>query len=230
MLLAVTVLCLWLALHMRATDRQRTAVAWLRGAAAQCYYDYQLRKDGMTYATLPPPGPAWLRDWLGIDHFATVDCVVLWDQNCVGEALPHIQQLKGCRQLFLQFQRPTDMTSEDLARLATLKQLRLLLVQLPADADRLLAGLVPLKNLESLSIAGKTKITDAGLISLAELKSLRHLDALIGFAITETNLTHLRKLIKLRELDLCDSDVSESDVAQIQNALPNCKIVRSGAP
>jgi hypothetical protein len=91
MFAVVTVHCVWLALQVRAANRQRAAVEGIKELAGQCFYDYQLRDDGSTHGDLPPPGSKWLRDRLGIDHFANVDCVVLWDPNRVGQALKHLK-------------------------------------------------------------------------------------------------------------------------------------------
>jgi hypothetical protein len=228
MLLTVTAFCIWLALHMRAVERQRTAVAGITELGGQCFYDYQLRPDGLTYGNLPPPGPAWLRERLGIDHLANVDCIVLWDPQTVGTALRWLKDLPTCRRLYLQFNE-TRLTDEELADLAMLKQLREFGIQSPRQTDRILSALEPLTNLESFTIAGRAEgISDDGVAHLAGLKSLRRLvlaNQEHQAGITDRGLARLRGLTRLRELDLSGNKVTASGVSELQKSLPNCKIV-----
>ena len=227
MLLAVTALCIWLALHARAAERQRKAAAGLSELKAQVFYDYQLRPEGV-YGNLPPPGPARLHKRLGIDHFAAVDGVVLWDPQTVGTALRCLKDLSTCRRLYLQF-NATRLTDEELADLAMLTQLRELTIQSPKETDRLLAASESLTNLESLTISGRAVgISDEGAAHLAGLKSLRTLmlaNQEHQGGITDRGLAHFRGLTRLQELDLSGNQVTASGVAALQTALPNCKIV-----
>ena len=227
MLLAVTALCVWLALHTRAVELQRKAVAGILELKGQCFYDYQLRPEG-AYGNQPPPGPAWLRERLGIDHFANVDGVVLWDPQNVGPALRRLKELPTCRRLFLQF-NATRLTDEELADLATLTQLEWLEIQSPRETDRILAALKPLENLERINFVGRTEgISDDGAAHLAGLKSLQRLmlfNQEHPGGITDRGLSHFRGLTRLQELDLRGNQVTASGVAELQKALPDCKIV-----
>jgi hypothetical protein len=217
---------------------------------------------------------------MGIDHFANVDCVVLWDQNRVSQALTHLKQLTTCRSLILQF-NSTQLTDEEIVQLATLMHLRELAVQLPKETDRLLAGVQRLGNLESLRLVGgdrvgdeglqhigrwtrlrrlnigidtgndglaplvgltrlvelgligrfawepapAAQIGDAGLLHLAGLKSLRSLVLMNHPGISDEGLVHLRGLTELRELDLTESNVTDAGLADLQKALPKCRMI-----
>jgi hypothetical protein len=44
--------------------------------------------------------------------------------------------------------------------------------------------------------------------------------------VTDAGLTHLSGLTQLQYLNLSDTQVTAVGVAQLQNALPNCKIIR----
>ena len=57
------------------------------------------------------------------------------------------------------------------------------------------------------------------------LKSLRCL-ILGGTSVTDAGLEHLKALADLERLDVRRINVTDEDVEKLQQALPNCKIVR----
>jgi len=60
-------------------------------------------------------------------------------------------------------------------------------------------------------------------IDLKRLTSLKVLD-LGGAGITDANLQQLKQLVNLKELSLDDNQVTAAGVAELQKALPDCKI------
>jgi len=90
--------------------------------------------------------------------------------------------------------------------------------------DGSLVYLDPLADLEFVDLSGAEKITDNG---LCHLKALSHLRALVlGAGVTDQAVGHLKELTQLRELIVEDSSVTDAGVAELQKALPNCKILR----
>ena len=84
------------------------------------------------------------------------------------------------------------------------------------------AGLVHLKGmteLQKLNLS-RSNITDAGLMHLKGLPNLQNL-SLFGTKVTNAGLVHLKGLTELQELNLRDAGV-----ADLQKALPNCKITK----
>ena len=69
----------------------------------------------------------------------------------------------------------------------------------------------------------KPKITDDGLVHLKKLSHLQTLD-LTDTQITDAGLEHLKGLTKLEYLKLTRTQVTDAGVADLQKALPNCKI------
>jgi hypothetical protein len=61
----------WLGVKMKQARRQREAVEAIVKLGGGAKYDYELRSDGK------PPGPAWLREFLGLDFLADVRVVRL---------------------------------------------------------------------------------------------------------------------------------------------------------
>jgi hypothetical protein len=72
----------------------------------------------------------------------------------------------------------------------------------------------------------RTKVTDAGLKELAELKGLKELH-LQETKVTDAGLKELAGLKGLQELHLRGCrEVTDAGVAELQKALPDCKIRR----
>jgi len=88
-------------------------------------------------------------------------------------------------------------------------------------------GMIHLKELtklETLRLSLSTMITDAGLVHLKGLTNLRTLDLKTTLQITDAGLVHLKGLTNLQELDLEDTQATDAGIAELQKALPNCKI------
>jgi hypothetical protein len=89
------------------------------------------------------------------------------------------------------------------------------------------AGLVHLKaltNLQKLDLS-VSKITDATLVHLKGLTKLQVL-TLGETQITDAGLVHLKGLNDLEVLELDNTKVTDAGVAELQKALPNCKITK----
>ena len=69
---------------------------------------------------------------------------------------------------------------------------------------------------------GGPKITDAGLVHLKGLTKLQRL--VLPSNITDAGLVHLQGLTKLQTLGFSGTKVTETGIADLQKALPNCKI------
>jgi hypothetical protein len=63
--------------------------------------------------------------------------------------------------------------------------------------------------------------------NLAELKRLERL-SLVGANLTDAGIRHLAGLPNLESLDLRRTKASAAGIAELQKALPNCKIIWDG--
>jgi len=101
-----------------------------------------------------------------------------------------------------------------------------------------LLDLAELPELEALSLAGCTSVTDDGLSAVAFLTHLRQLSLRACEKITDRGLTRLRSLTSLRELDLTGCmrigllsrwigkrGISNAGLATLRAGLPGCKIL-----
>ena len=65
----------WLSVRLQHLKRQREAIVEIESSGGLVFYDYQVSRNGLTDSpdwNQVPPGPNWLRRWLGDDFFATV--------------------------------------------------------------------------------------------------------------------------------------------------------------
>ena len=85
---------LWIA----SARTQAACVASVVGQGGSVSYAYERPlPDGSYRVGATPPGPAWLRDWLGIDYFTSVYAVTL-DHNEIRDIepltrLPHLEHV-----------------------------------------------------------------------------------------------------------------------------------------
>ena len=79
-----------------------------------------------------------------------------------------------------------------------------------------------LASVTSLSLSS-TKLTNAGLRDIAKMQNLTRL-YLGGTKITDAGLKDIAKLQKLRTLYLKDTKITVENAAELQKALPKCRI------
>lgn len=117
----------------------------------------------------------------------------------------------------------TRVSDNDLERLKPLTNLRRLVLD---GAPIKGTGLVHLKALPALTElrVGCFTLTDLGVGNLAELKQLERL-LLAGSDVSDAELKSLRGLTRLQELNLTGTQVTAAGIADLQKALPKCKIV-----
>lgn len=82
-LVLLTIGCLGLGWFVSRVTKQRRAVQWVEESGGRVIYDYEMRRYQWPFVedAKPPPGPAWLRDLIGIDYFAKVVTVDLYDSQ-----------------------------------------------------------------------------------------------------------------------------------------------------
>jgi len=141
-----------------------------------------------------PPLPTWIRLRLGDDFFASVVQVQIEGNHITDDWLVQLEPLVGLERVHLRCPRTSD------------------------------AGLVHLQGLalRELSVEG-SRVTDAGLILLQEQTGLEYLN-LGDTAVTDAGLDHLKALPQLGYLNLGGTRVTAVGVAELQKALPNCRI------
>ena len=116
----------------------------------------------------------------------------------------------------------TGMTDADLKKLVELKRLSFLRLSYTPITDMGLKEVAKLTSLKELVLDG-TKITDMGLKEVAKLTQLSTL-VLDDTPITDMGLKEVARLTQLQYISLLGTQVTDASVADLQKALPNCKI------
>lgn len=97
LLVALTLLGVWLGIAVAPAQRQRRAVKAIEALGGSVRYDWQ-SKEGSSDPS--PNGPTWLRRLVGDDYFQSVECVYLFGSaDETVKTIPHLKRLKGLNTL-----------------------------------------------------------------------------------------------------------------------------------
>ena len=205
LLLAVTILALWLGIQASQAKRERRAVARIVELGGLVRYDWEHDEAGKYQSDAAPPGPDWLRNVIGSEFFQDVVYAQLsfTDANDVDMArvadLPHLETL---------WLNSTAIGDEGIAQLRQLQGLKRLYLQNTRIGDPALLHLGQLRRLEGLNLGG-TNITDGGLHHLQDLTHLISLNV-PNTAVTGSALRQIHTLPKLEYINLHDTGVTDS--------------------
>ncbi len=233
MFLAVTVLCVWLAAHVRATNRQRAALAAIKDLGGRWFYDYQLGDNGITYENVEPPVPKWLLDRLDVNHFASADRVELWAPKSLSRALTEVKKLGSLRSLRMQIDATTRLSAADVELLASLTGVRGMEFMPNQRTDALIETVERLPNLEVLDLGG-CKISEEGLRHIGRMTTLRRLHNMAS-EVGDLGLAHVAGLKHLVELSVNGPGITVAGLVQLDGmtslellALAGCEITDAG--
>lgn len=136
-------------------------------------------------------------------------------------ALAHIATFEKLRHLHLEGALINDAGLSYLHRLPLLTSLHISNAEIfDAAVAQHIRGLT---NLNRLGLRG-TRITDEGLNFLQNLTKLQYLD-LGSCKISDCGLVLLQNMRTLKSLDISDTNVSDAVINNLQEALPNCRII-----
>jgi len=245
MLAIMVALCAWSSVVSHRAETQRRAVNTIKAAGGAIWYEYQTDVNGVAREAMegnPPPGPAWVRNLIGLDCLASVRCISV----DVGSADPHlfnsIADLPQIRSLVCYGPGVTDSA---LATLSTLREVRRLILNDTAVTENGWRPLRQFVDLQVLSLEGNN-VNDSALVSIEGLTSLKslnlsqarvtdsgleHIERLSGLEdlyirghITDAGLRHLRGLNRLKMLDLSGTMVTPAGARALKQVLPNVTV------
>lgn len=227
LLLAVTLLGVCLGIRINPVRRERAAASAIAGVSGRVYYDYQFDADGHVNARAEPPGPAWLRRWLGDDFFSRIVLVDLHTAHdldrCLPKLLPHLQALPELRSLDVHDRLMGDAGLESILQLHRLESLDLSSTHI---SDRGLARLGALRHLHRLDLRNLRALRQPSLQFLDHLTELEQLELGPAIKLADCELAHLRpfaanvpiETLKLRITGSCDGDLSVlKELAQLKH-------------
>jgi hypothetical protein len=143
--------------------QQRALVKLLRRPDVMISYDIESYDGSGKRCAYRGYAPLWLVNFLGIDYFANVDNVWLFNGNDAD-----LQRITGFTQLTRLTVLGSETTDRGVSHIATLRYLTNLSIQGQKVSDQGLANLGSLTELKSL-IHRDTQITDAGVVRLKQL-------------------------------------------------------------
>jgi hypothetical protein len=204
----------WFAHKVQRARAQRKAAAAIKAVGGR-----------LLYAPVSGAGVRTAVAWVGklLDEELSGDVIGgdLAETLITDAGLEHLWGLTQLRALSLAGAQVTDA---GLGHLRGLTQLRELYLANTPVSD---AGLVHLRGLRQLVVLylDNTHVTDAGLEHLRGLTELQTL-GLNNTQVSDAGLVHLRGLTQPSWLDLSSTQVTGAGVAELQKALPNCKLIR----
>ncbi len=153
----------WVAVKIKRARQQERAVEELRKSGVYVWYDYQVEQSGKAPYT-GPPGPAWLRNLLGENFFATLVGGNFASPSVTDANLESLEELTQLRDLNLNGTQVTDAGLKHLKGLTHLQKLYLSFTQVTDAGLEHLEGLSQLQTLD-LSV---TRVTDEGVKRLQQ--------------------------------------------------------------
>jgi hypothetical protein len=223
LLIVMTVLAAWLSIASHRARQQKMAVERIRALGGRVDYDYQritanTDVDDFMPVLAGPPGPEWLRRFVGDDYFQSVVHVELQETSAGDSDVAMLANLPRLEILDLSC---TKVTNQGLVHLKGLRKLKVLTLKgVPVDAAGF-ACLTDVTELRSLAVECR-EFTDAGLTNLKNLSKLERL--WLWGLITDANVHYFASLKNLKMLYIPDAQISDEDRLKLQQSLPNAGI------
>jgi hypothetical protein len=226
LLIVMTLLAVWMAHISHRARQQKMAVEKVHRLGGTVEYDFRVTKNITTGfpshdPQAKPPGPAWLRNFLGDDYFQTVVVLGLGGNKTVtDDDLALLSDMPDLKVLNLD---ETNITDDGLAYVKKLKKLEFLFLRRTSIGDR---GLEQIKDITTLQllVLSDTKVTDEGTKYLQNLNLKSGLD-LANTDVSDKSLQYFSKLKNLRNLSLADTNVTETGAEELRKELPNTTII-----
>jgi hypothetical protein len=252
----------WFVSRLEKARRQADAVAGLRRAGANVVYEHELGEgrretnaDGSWNPDwreeIEPPGPRWLREWLGVDFFARVVGVEIssskgeYDRSMAAllrmiepkrgiEPAPtaadtqmmsgYLRDLPEVTELTIGPFAPADdtITAETMANIASLPQLRQLNI-MTLERFSHVAELDQIVYIGGPPCAWNVRLPAEAQRHLAGLTKLERL-VLVGVEGWEEGLDEIAGLAQLKELTLVAFDETEDELRELTRRRPDLKV------
>ncbi len=223
LLIAITLIGVWLGVCVNRANRQKRAIAAITAARGVIQFDYERDKTGNRIADAEPPGPKQLRKLIGDEFFRSVVVVdfateFYGERKALGlskvddDGLRCLESLSAVEVLELGHNRA--VTDAGLVHLRYLSKLRTLYLY---DCGVTGTGCVHLARLPNLTCLMLThnQLTPAGIAELSRMRRLTVLD-LSHTPVADSDLAELVSLVNLQNLSLHNTNITDRGVLQLQ--------------
>lgn len=119
----------------------------------------------------------------------------------------------------------SNVTSDELAELASIQSLEVLLIPISEISDDQLNAICTITQLKRLNIQG-SKVTDEGMQSIVALQNLEQLDIAGCPELTDQSLRYIGQLKKLRKLDIANTNTTDKGLEHLYG-MPNLSYVET---
>jgi uncharacterized membrane protein len=162
----------------------------------------------------------------GLAHFKDCKNLTLLHLRSTKVSDGGLAYFQDCENLTHLYLGGTPVSNAGLAHFKNCKDLKTLALDNTQVTDAGLAHFKDCKNLTTLGL-DNTQVSDAGLAVFKDCKNLTGL-TLSETQVSDTGIKHLAGLKNLGSLDLRGTKATAAGVAELQKALPKCKIDWSG--
>ncbi|HEV3339105.1 MAG TPA: hypothetical protein VG125_02075 [Pirellulales bacterium] len=211
LLLAITLLAIWLGITVERARTQREAVTTIMELGGSVRYKHEQDEHGSWDAEAVPPGPAWLRRWIGDEYFETPFEVYTQSSSDSDACVAAVARLTGLEGLHVDSMAMDEGDSDGYYQGWSDKPCR---VHGKPLSDRGMESIGRLTRLTRLTISGAT-ITDEALRHLARLTRLKDL-RIVRCPITGNELSYLARPDRLDQLDLRQTRLNDSGLENLR--------------
>ncbi len=195
LLVAVTLVALWLAFTIHSVRTTRDAVAAIQSTGGTVLYEYHESGPRSWSTSGTPSGPGWARDLLGTEFFDRVVYIGLFNTPNNDDWIEGFNRLNHVKTLLLSGPHVTDETLNKMDGSDSLLELHLT----------------------------NSAVTDEGLRALSKFPKLRWLIA-NNTSITDEGMTHLSVLPDLQEVNVRNTNVSKEGADDLRALLPKVTV------
>lgn len=202
----------WISVRAQRAHNERLVAHLASPYGSVIHYDYQSVSANPAQST--PPGPKWLRDAIGIEFFAEMTGLHIYDGKRMPEAdrralVTAAGKLRHLNAFTFYEADPVvvDAVSEHLPKL------QLLALTGEGVDDASLAKLQGMKELQTLRLSS-TRVDGRGFVYLAELPNLREL-LLQRAKVTDEGLQNIVLLKQLRSLSLNSTQITNEGLKPV---------------
>jgi hypothetical protein len=214
----------WVSAKLYRVRCQRAAVAQLKAEGFEILLEGESPNRMGFFPATVPPGPEWLRKFLGDDFFAHVEWVVA---NSFDSRLrlsdDDARSIASFRELdWLCLSNVAEVTAERIEMFDGMADLEDLCLDRCEISDEAMPHISRHRRLTRLTL-NETPITDKGVAYISNLTELTVLE-LRGTRASDAAVEYLMGLKSLQELDLRGTQVTSDGIKKLLAALPACKV------